>query len=312
MLIKIHPPLAMCEKGKRSKNEDNIYPTLGASIPKSRTFIVCDGVGGAAKGEVASRVVSTVFGNLFDQKMATVESLQEALDRAQAELDAYVQRTPENKGMGTTLTFLQFNNCGAVIAHAGDSRVYHIRKDKILFCTYDHSLVNDLVKMGKTEEAELAPRNIITRAIQGSTIKKIELDVRTVSDIQVDDYFFLCSDGVWGTLSDGELISIMDSDTTDVEKINSINHICNQSSKDNYSAYLIKIKEIMQIKQPSITKRIAASDLENFKSVSQQNVLVEDTRKTGVNWVAILILIVIIGLIGFLYGLILLLKPFSY
>ena len=182
--MQIHPPLSFHEKGKRPRNEDNIYPPTGQAADKNTVFLVCDGVGGAVSGDIASRMVSDAFGLAFETKKADAKSLQATLSDVQKQIDNYLLENPDSKGMGTTLTFLQlFTEGGAIIAHAGDSRVYHIRGNRILFCTYDHSLINELKKKGMHEEAERAKSNIITRALQGNSVKKIELDTHTITKI---------------------------------------------------------------------------------------------------------------------------------
>lgn len=299
MQIKIHPPYALCEKGRRPRNEDTVYPAPGKADTYSQTFLVCDGVGGVAKGNVASRMVANAFGTAFEKITANPESLCEVLAKVQADIDAYMEENPDSKGMGTTLAFLQFNSRGAVIAHAGDSRVYHIRREKVLFCTSDHSLANELLKRGKVEEAKMVSGNIITRAIQGSSIKKIALDVQDIPDVQAGDYFLLCSDGVWGVLPDEKLISILSAKAKDEDKIAAIHRICAQSSNDNYSTYLIYIQEVVPDDFPASIHRAASSAADNFRSASQQNVLVENTRKTGIHWRKVMILMILLGLLGF-------------
>lgn len=93
-------------------------------------------------------------------------------------------------GMATTLTMAYIASSGIVLAHIGDSRIYHLRKGEILYQTEDHSLVNSLVKLGKItpEEALTHPqRNVIIRAIQG-THTPTEADIITLNDIQPDDF----------------------------------------------------------------------------------------------------------------------------
>ena len=137
------------------------------------------------KGELASQVVSNFFGNYFEEKAATIKNLQQVLQHTQEKFDEYIHKNEVYRSMGTTITFLQFNKNGVIIAHAGDSRVYHIRQNKVLFCTKDHSLVNELINKGKLEEAKYAKTNVITRAVQGSSVKKVELDIHQSADIQL-------------------------------------------------------------------------------------------------------------------------------
>lgn len=251
MMISIHPPLALHEKGRREKNEDYIYPVLDdkETLANARFFLVCDGVGGAEKGEEASRIVCETFAkNLQRIDHIILEDVERALLMAEYNIDLYVESNPEAEGMATTLTFLMFNEKGAVIAHIGDSRVYHIRDGKILFKTADHSLVNEMVMNNiiTAEEAANHPkRNVVSRAIMGRQ-RPARLDISRISDICPDDYFFLCTDGILESVSDIMLASILgDYQHPNEFKLSQIASLCHQNSRDNFSAYLIKIKSII-------------------------------------------------------------------
>ena len=243
MQIKLYQPLALHEKGRRGKNEDSIFPTLNGAGPHSRVFLVCDGVGGEAHGEVASEIVADTFGTTFNDIIADEKTLNQTLTVARDKINTYVQEHPESKGMATTFTFLQFHERGATVAHAGDSRVYQIRHNKIIFCTEDHSLVNDLRRKGLHEEADSTSNSIITRAIQGSVDREVRLEVRHIHNIVAGDYFLLCSDGVWGVLPNKMLLDIFEKTLDDTDKIKKIKDVCAAASKDNFSAYLLHIEE---------------------------------------------------------------------
>ena len=273
MRIVINPPVALHEKGRRPKNEDSIYPKAGTATANNQVFLVCDGVGGAAKGEIASLMVADAFGTAFESTIANGDNLNTVLISVQDQFDQYLLQNEHSKGMGTTLTFLQFNESGVTIAHAGDSRVYHVRKNDVLFCTYDHSLINDLKKNGMFEEAKTAQSNIITRAIQGSSIKKIELDVHNITNIEAGDYFLLCSDGVWGVLTDEELTNILQEDISDFDKLSKIEGICAESSKDNYTAYLIQIEAVEDGPALPIVKSSDATLIDLPQSTTTKNEL---------------------------------------
>jgi len=202
--------------------------------------------------------------------------------------------------MGTTATFLQMTKEGMVIAHAGDSRVYHIRKGSIVFCTYDHSLKNELLKQGRREEAKYAKDNIITRAIQGNSVKQIQLDVSTIKDIQAGDYFLLCSDGVWGAIPDKDLRGILNQAISDEEKMETIRRACELSSNDNYSAYLIRVKEVVEEKTLALDKTWIGNSKTVTTNDKQKNILVEDTKstpksKSGVVWGLLGIFLLVLG-----------------
>jgi protein phosphatase len=248
--IKIHKPLPIHEIGKRGNNEDNIYPILTEATANQRYFLVCDGVGGAEKGEIASMMACVEYDQFFKEHPTDYPDktyLDEALTFVQSQFDNQLQEAPEHKGMATTMTLLYLHDFGATVAHIGDSRVYHIRGDEILFETYDHSLVNQLLEAGviSPEEAINHPQsNVITRAIQGSS-KRTKADVEIILDIEEGDYFFLCTDGILESIDNNMLVNILsDEENTDAAKIEQIENFCQEYSKDNFSAYLIKIKSV--------------------------------------------------------------------
>lgn len=253
MKIKIYQPLAIHQVGKRENNEDAVYPLIGKATENDKLFLVCDGVGGATKGEVASQLATQSFAEYF-QKNAISESdnaiINQALDFVQEQFDVYIGANPTAKGMGCTLTLLHLHELGVSIAHAGDSRIYHIRNGKIQWRTEDHKMVTEMLKAGvlTPEQAANHPQsNVISRAIQGKTIKAVKADFKLIENIEPNDSFFMCTDGVIESLSDDLLEDIIGNAESDEEKIKLIQQICQGQSSDNFSAFLIKIKTIDEV-----------------------------------------------------------------
>ena len=253
MKIEIYRPIAIHQIGQRENNEDAVYPLLGNAMVNDNLFLVCDGVGGAAKGEVASQLATQSFADFFKKNAFEVSDetiINQALDFVQDQFDMYIEAHPTAKGMGCTLTLLHLHKGGASIAHAGDSRVYHIRNGKIQWQTEDHKMVTEMLKAGvlTPEQAANHPQsNIISRAIQGKTIKPVKADFKLIENIEPNDYFFMCTDGVLERISDDLLENIIGNAENDEEKINLIQQICQEQSSDNFSAYLIKIKAIDEV-----------------------------------------------------------------
>lgn len=249
MEIRLNPPLFLNEKGKRENNEDSIFPMPGKVTAEDRLFIVCDGVGGAAKGEVASRLACDSLSAYFSkhQKQADEAAILEAFDFTQNQFDDYLLKQPAAKGMGTTLVMMLVHELGLTVAHCGDSRFYHFRKNRIIWQTLDHNITNELVRQGviTAEEAASRPKtNRITRAIQGHTVQKTKPDIHFISDIEEGDLFFLCSDGILEAVSDADLTDILSSAQTLNEKMEIIHQICEANSRDNFSAYLIEVDAV--------------------------------------------------------------------
>jgi len=221
--------------GKRANNEDSY-------VQSSSFFIVCDGVGGAEKGEIASNIVSEVFKKEFSQNFDA--SCEDVLRIAEFKLSEHIELHPDSLGMATTLTFSKIQNDGLLVAWVGDSRIYQFRNGKIIFQTADHSWVNEAVKAGilTPEEAVGHPKsNIITRAIQGNH-KPVEIDVELIEDVCHDDFIFHCSDGVLEAWTNEELEALF-TEITDLKSILlKIERKCSELSRDNNTAILYQIK----------------------------------------------------------------------
>lgn len=233
--------------------EDNIYPAFGKQKDSDRLFILCDGMGGHDAGEVASATVcDTMSKSVIEQEKAgkafSDSVLQTAINAAFDELDK--KDTGAVKKMGTTMTFLKLHEGGCTIAHMGDSRVYHIRpgKDaestKILFVTRDHSLVNDMIKIGELtpEEAKNSPqKNIITRAMQPNMERRPRADIHHTVDIKPGDFFFLCSDGMLEEMDDTNVKYFFSNAIADDKKRVEMLKKQTKDNRDNHSAIIVHI-----------------------------------------------------------------------
>jgi len=265
MNIVINTPVFFSEKGIREKNEDSVYPDSGVFTGREDLFLVCDGVGGADRGEVASRLACASFSRYFSENeiSASENDLRKAFDFVQTEFDNYLLKEPFAKGMGTTLVLLYIHKKGATVAHCGDSRLYHFRKGHIIWKTLDHTPVNDLVRQGiiTQEEALKHPKsNRITRAIQGFSIHNSLPDIQIINDLEPGDLFFLCSDGVYECFSDENLLEVMSSEYSLNKKMQIIKKTCESDSGDNFSGYLIEIKSI----EPDSVKKNRFSNFHIF------------------------------------------------
>ena len=222
--------------GKRNNNEDSY------SFSKSNFFIVCDGVGGAEKGEVASSIVVNELTNIYNESLHTEP--EQALRFVEKKLSEHINYHPESMGMATTLTFSKLTNEGILVAWVGDSRIYQFRNGKIIFQTTDHSWVNDALRAGMitAEEAVNHPKsNIITRAVQGEH-KPVEIDIELISDLKDEDFIFQCSDGVLEAWNNEELETLFSSLNDGDELLKSIESKCAEISRDNNTAILYQIK----------------------------------------------------------------------
>jgi len=253
MNITLERPYAATEKGMRRNNEDYIYPLSELASPGQRLFMVCDGVGGAEKGEVASALAcdyfQTFFTTFLDGNDPTEDFINRAVRYTESRFDEYISQHPEAKGMATTLTLIYIGESGIVVAHIGDSRVYQFREGQVIFETEDHSWVQSMVQLGQLtrEEAAVHPKkNIITRAISGST-HSVKADVAVISEIQDGDLFFLCTDGVIECFSNENLASVFRSGKSSEAIKDEIIDRCSRESKDNFSFYIVPVQSVKKM-----------------------------------------------------------------
>ena len=251
MKIKIHPPQAIHEMGKRSNQEDCILPLIGEATADDRLFVLCDGMGGHERGEVASAAICEGISAYFNERISsdevlTDEQLQAALESAYEVLD-----TKDNgafRKAGTTMTLLYFHRGGCTAAHIGDSRIYHVRPSShtILYMSRDHSLVFELYQMGEISYSEMKthPRkNQVSRAMIPGKDNRQEADIVHITDIRPDDYFFICSDGVLEHLEDEDLVELLASDDSDEQKCRKLVEMT-ANNDDNHSAYMIHVEDV--------------------------------------------------------------------
>ncbi len=205
---------------KRQHNEDNFSILEDAGL-----YIVADGMGGHASGEVASKMAVDSLREFF---AATAQDPERTwpykMDRSKgyeenrlitgiklANLRIYesAQRDPRQRGMGTTIVTMFAVEDGVYVAHVGDSRVYRLRDGKLEQMTEDHSLLNDYIKMKRLTPEEIANfphKNVIVRALGMKDTVKV--DTR-YEQPRAGDTYLLCSDGLSGPVSDDEMLEIV-------------------------------------------------------------------------------------------------------
>lgn len=176
--------------------------------------VVCDGMGGAAGGQLASRIAVETFTAEMEKRLSPEtkpDRLREisvvAVALANRAVRDAARSSSEYQNMGTTLVSAVSFDGGVVIANVGDSRAYHINKERIIQLTRDHSLVERMVERGDitAEEARRHPnRNLITRAL-GPDIDP-ECDCYTCQ-LLPGDFLLLCTDGLVNTVTDREIMA---------------------------------------------------------------------------------------------------------
>lgn len=294
MIIKIGQPLAFSEIGRKDQQEDRIYPTIEQLGKDDRCFVLCDGMGGHEKGEVAAAIVSeTLYKSLTANPPARDVADKQWFDRSlNAAYDALDKmECGSERKPGTTMTCVYLAANGALCAHIGDSRIYVVRPGKgIIYRSEDHSLVNQLVKIGEItpEEAAHHPRrNVILRAMQpGLGKERYAADVVLVNDVKAGDYFFLCCDGILEQLSDEKLCEIISADTTPDEKLAAIYDVCFGKTRDNFTCILVPVAEVEGAPADDTTVMAGAKGIDSAADatvVTPQAPVFPGSRRTGEN-----------------------------
>ena len=205
---------------KRDHNEDSYL-----IAPDLNLFVVADGMGGHAGGEMASGIsVRTVERfvraneNLIDPKTEhegaiegspVAKMLSDSVRAACHAVYSKSQEVRELQGMGTTTTSMCFHRGYGFVAHVGDSRCYLVRDGRVLQLSEDHSLVNEQLKAGLITEAQARQsrfKNIITRSVGFDT--DVEVDMIAV-EVKTHDVFMMCSDGLTGLVTDPEINDVV-------------------------------------------------------------------------------------------------------
>jgi protein phosphatase len=238
---------------KRQLNEDAFHCDDGLGL-----FVVADGVGGHAKGEVASEeAVDQIYSFVKQGQDAIVACRKRADPDAQSKvrrlLESAVQSAcymvfgmaelePSQKGMSTTISaLLVIPDELAVTAQVGDSRIYRVRAGHGAQLTEDHTLINHKLKRGEitAEEARtMKGKNVITRAVGHKD--HVEVDTRLI-DLHAGDRYLLCSDGLHGYLHDGELESVMADGPIEKAPERFIELANDRGGKDNITVVVVSV-----------------------------------------------------------------------
>ncbi len=238
---------------KRQHNEDAMLIDNGLGL-----YIVADGMGGHAAGEVASsRATEVVKQHILANRQimkdlakdpsqanraAAAALVEVAVQRACADIYRMATQDPSKRGMGTTFVCLVVGGNKAVIGHVGDSRVYLVRNRQCHRLTEDHTLVAAQLKAGtisKDQATSSQYRNVITRAV--GIQESVQVDTLIV-DLLPGDTFLLCSDGLHGYLSDDEVVPIVEATPHKDLPKRFISMANERGGKDNITAVVVHVQ----------------------------------------------------------------------
>jgi serine/threonine protein phosphatase PrpC len=215
---------------KRAHNEDNFF-----LLAEENLYVVADGMGGHASGEVASQMAVETLAEFYintardreitwpykEDRACTFDQnrLVTGIKLANRQVFEAAQRDARYRGMGTTLVSLVCGPTGAYIGHVGDSRGYLVRDNAIVQITEDHSLLNDYLKIHRLSPEEIANfphKNVILRALGMKPVVAVET-LRLQP--QPGDLYLLCSDGLSGMVDDATILQNVQQGVGDLERI---------------------------------------------------------------------------------------------
>lgn len=226
----------------RASNQDSGY--AGTHL-----FLVADGMGGHAGGDVASSLATQAVTAVADERFESVEIAQqrlvESVKNSAAELIEAVREHPDLAGMGTTVSALLRHNNQVVIAHIGDSRIYRLRGGVLEQITTDHTFVQKLVETGRItpEEALVHPRRNVLMRVLGDVAGSVDVDT-AVLDTEPGDRWMLCSDGLCGYAAENAIANVL---TTEPDAVKAASKLINlaleRGAPDNVTVVIAGVNE---------------------------------------------------------------------
>lgn len=244
----------VCDIGRRRENNQDSWlvcePEDSLTLKaKGKLYVVADGIGGAAAGEVASKLVAeTVKKQYFSAKEPNpLESLKRAVLAADETVREQGRTVRDRGGMGSTLTAVAVVGGNAYLAHVGDSRAYIIRGQRITQLTTDQTVTADLVRQGKisTEQAKRHPqRHLLTQSVGGGRRPPV-VDLISYS-LQAKDVLVVCSDGLYNVVGDAEIREIVTKNANPQRAAEMLADLANErGGPDNITVMVIERRGVM-------------------------------------------------------------------
>lgn len=234
---------------KRQVDEDSILAIESISgfesqISRKFLLVLADGMGGHAKGEIASKIAVTTIAEkicpLMLSQISYTSEISNAIKEANSRILQYTLDHTEAEGMGTTTVCAIIDGNSVHLGHVGDSRAYVISKEEIRRVTKDHSYVQELVDKGEISQEEAtshSQKNVITRAI--GIYSEVKVDTMTLT-LDEDEFLLLCCDGLIIHVEDKEIQDIVINATGSQDACQKLVDLANErGGKDNISVILL-------------------------------------------------------------------------
>ena len=237
--------VGLTDMGLRRSNNEDAFIVLQDQLVTA----VADGMGGAAAGEVASKIFVTVVRESFadaavSSEEAAYQLVQQVFSAANERIIEHVANFPADAGMGCTAELLTFVDGRYIIGHVGDSRIYLFRNGDLRQLTRDHSLVQMHLDGGMitAEEARVHPKKNIVLRVVGME-QDFSLDILRGNSF-AGDLFLLCSDGLSDMIDDNAILAILSSSYSLEQKANKLVESAKDAGgKDNITVVLCQVKQ---------------------------------------------------------------------
>lgn len=227
----------------RIPDSEQLLATRGA------TFIVCDGMGGAEAGQIASELATKTYLDVYYNHHSSdpTEAARDAAKAANRFVNDVSRTVPGRNGMGCTLTAISFVQNSAVLAHVGDSRAYLITENDIRQLSEEHTYVEEQIRLGMMSpgEAENSPyKHILSRAVgaERDVIPQVEK-----FEIHTGETYLICSDGVSNELSDGDLLDLTISNGPSEAAWRIVNDALLSGGRDNATVIVVHVEALNAI-----------------------------------------------------------------
>ncbi|MCX7944168.1 MAG: Stp1/IreP family PP2C-type Ser/Thr phosphatase [Deltaproteobacteria bacterium] len=269
---------------KRTHNEDSYFIDN-----ENKIYLVCDGMGGANAGEVASKMAVEIIAgrirenieeirdlssqNTFDSKQKIKTIINDAVSEASLRIFEIASREESKKGMGTTLVMLIICGENAFVSSVGDSRAYLIRDNQVYQITEDHTLVQEQLKRGliTPEEAKnVTYGNVITRAV--GVMESVMVDTTHI-ELVAGDIFILCTDGLHGYTEESDILSFTRFNTLEEMTLSAIEFANQKGGKDNITSVFVKVSTELKTEVPASDKIKLMRTVRLFKYCTYQEMI---------------------------------------
>ena len=236
---------SISKNGKRKYNED--YLKISA-VSNRDCFVVCDGLGGHDRGDLAAKIAGNTFIDEFYYNENIQQFLFDAFIKAQRKIEMYKEQSNDKSDMKTTAVCMVTDEVNLFVGHVGDSRFYGFKKDGSFIRSLDHSIPQLLVQSNTIKEEEIRNhpnRNMLLRAI-GDKWDEPLCELSNPMQLNEFEAFLLCTDGFWELINEEQMIFALHSSNSPQEWLDKMTDVVEvagaEKEMDNYTAITVFVQ----------------------------------------------------------------------